>query len=242
MKRVLLSLFAAMLYCSEIPAQEHSPLMTIQAEENLPGGDEVSENGFRLGARFGLGEGKIKSDALKDTRGRLMVSGGIASSYRFNKLLSLNADFLLTSIGVKTSGYTRSSNILGQQREYVYDDRFDFLLAELPVTAQLTARSGNFFMKGYAGPSVNFNLIAVETREYDDNNYNTEYGYRSRQLQDVNTVSYSVVYGIGLGAYDRENRIYFLDFRLSNGISPGLKIGGQNTYYNYYCVSAGYYF
>ncbi len=217
--------------------------MTIQAEDKTNGRhDKKVTNGFRLGGRIGIGESKLRGTGLSDMTQRLAISGGLAANYQFDNVFSLNTDFLLSSLGAKSSGITKYRDLLGSEYQFSYNDRYDFLFAEIPVTAQLQARSGSFFIRGYIGPSVSFKLLALESREYNSENYDMENGYRARNISDANNVSYSMVYGFGLGAYNSENKIYFLDVRLNTGLSPVAKIQSITNYINYYTISAGYYF
>jgi hypothetical protein len=198
--------------------------------------------GFGLGGRFGLGESKITSNGLSSPQSRLAISGGIASTYRFNKWIALNADFLLSSVGGKNRSYTGEKDFLGNTTTYSYEEKFDLLNAEVPLTAQVSLWSGNFFVKGYGGPDINFRLLANQSREYDNADYNSRNGYAGRSMSQTNTVFYSMVYGIGIGAVSNDNRILFLDLRINNGIGPFAKINNANAFSNYYCISAGYTF
>jgi hypothetical protein len=225
-----------------VNAQEHSPLMTIQAEEKLPTKEDNTEDNFHIGGRIGLGESKIKSDGLKDATGRIAVSGGLSANYEFNRVFALNADLLLTSVGARTEGASTERDILGKEYEYRYIDRIDLLFAEVPLTAQFTARVKNFFARAYVGPSANFKLIAIESRTYDDEEYNEDNGYLSRDISNMSVSNYSMIYGFGIGALDRNKKTYFLDFRISNGMSPIGKIYNATSRLNYYMISGGYYF
>jgi hypothetical protein len=200
-------------------------------------------SGFHIGGRLGLGESMMSGAALQNAKPKLAVTGGIASNYQFNKWFGINADFLLSSLGVRASGSTRDKSIIGTDDYYSYNERYNLVNAEVPLTAQVNIwLSEDFFLKGYAGPAVNFNLMALQTRQYDNDNYNNEHGYMNSRWDQVNNISWSGVYGVGLGVLSKDSRIFFIDLRLNNGISPIGSINGGNIYLRYYSLGAGYVF
>jgi len=199
--------------------------------------------GFHIGGRLGLGESMMTGSGLQNAKPRLALSGGIATNYQFNKWLGVNADFLLSSLGARASGTTRDKSIIGTDDYYSYNERYNLVNAEVPVTAQINIwLNEDLFLKGYAGPAVNFNLMATQTRQYDNDTYNNEHGYINSRWDQVNNIYWSGVYGVGLGALSKDDRIFFIDLRLNKGITPLGTISGYNTYLNYYCLSAGYVF
>jgi len=198
--------------------------------------------GFHVGGRFGLGESSIVCEGLQNNTGKLAVSGGVTANYQVTKYLGLNADFLLTSSGAKASGSTRESGILGTEQSYSYRDRVDIVNAEVPLTGQLSVWFGDLFVRAYAGPGMNFNLLGVQTRVYDNENYNNGHGFINREFEQKNNISYSMIYGLGFGALSEKDQLYFLDLRLNRGISPAGKINNANAFVNYYCLTGGYIF
>ncbi len=198
--------------------------------------------GFHLGGRFGLGESTINCDGLPNAVPKLAIIGGIASNYQFNKYLGINVGLLLSSLGAKNQGQDTKTNVFGAEVNYRYKERFDLLYAEVPLTGQLTFWINNFFIKGYTGPGMNFKLLASQTKQYDDSDYNNQNGYMGKDIFDANNITYSMIYGFGIGAADKQNRIFFLDFRSNRSLTSLGKINNANAFSNYYCISAGYLF
>ena len=195
--------------------------------------------GFHIGGRFGLGESSIAGTAL-NVRPKMTLSGGIVSNYQFNNYIGLNADFLLTSTGAGASGIERAEGLLSDNY-YSYQERFDLLNVEVPVSAQASYWFGDFMVKAFAGPAMNFNLLAMQSRAYDDPNYQSN-DFMNRRLDNINNVSYYMMFGVGLGALSKNERLFFLDLRINNGITPIGTINNRNGYSYYYSVGAGYLF
>lgn len=197
--------------------------------------------GLHVGGRFGLGESSMTGGGIQNANRKLAISGGIAANYQFTKMIGLNADFLLTSVGAKANGYTTDGSVFGEQR-YMYKERFDLVNVEVPVTGQLMFWMGDLFFKAYSGPGMNFNLMAVQTRDYENENYNNSNGFINKPLDDSRNIYYSMVYGLGIGAMSKSDQIYFLDLRINKGLSPIGTMNNQKAYVNYYCITGGYIF
>ncbi len=197
--------------------------------------------GLHVGGRFGLGESSIAGGGIQHVNRKLAISGGVAANYQFTKMVGLNADFLLSSVGAKGTGYTTEGSVFGEQ-QYAYKERFDLVNVEVPVTGQLMFWMGDLFFKAYTGPGMNFNLMAVQTREYENANYNSSNGFINKPLDDSRNIYYSMVYGLGLGALSKSDQIYFLDLRINKGLTAIGTMNNQKAYVNYYCITAGYIF
>lgn len=195
--------------------------------------------GFHVGGRFGLGESSVAGTDL-NMQPKMTISGGIVSNYQFNNYIGLNADFLLASTGARASGSERAAGLLSDNY-YAYQERYDLLNVEVPVSAQASYWFGDFMVKAFAGPAMNFNLLAVQSRAYEDPNYKSN-DFMNRRLGNINNVSYYMMFGVGLGAISKNERLFFLDLRINNGISPIGKINNMNAYSYYYSVGAGYLF
>lgn len=215
------------------------PLLNIRAQGEKKLADV---QGFHIGGRFGLGEASIVSQGLRNVSPKLAISGGVASNYQFNKYIGLNVDLLLSSLGARNQDAEARSDLWGGTVKYAYKERFDLLYAEVPLTGQLNIWFGDFFIRGYAGPGLNFKLLAMQTREYEDPDFNDQNGYTGKDIYETNNISSSMIYGLGIGAADKEDRIFFLDFRLNRSMSSLGKINSNTAFSNYYCISAGYLF
>ena len=209
----------------------------------LPQELTAQEKGFHYGVRFGLGESTLNLKNVTTQTSKLLISGGIATNYQFNRFLGANVDFLFTSKGGKISGVTKTTNIFGSEQSYNYNDTYNLYYAELPITGKLSVPlSEDFFVKVFAGPSFNFKLIATETREYNDKDFNNEYGYQNQKIETLETMEHSFIYGAGIDVTSKDNRIFFLDFRKNNSLNPIGTINNYSAKSEYFVISAGYVF
>jgi hypothetical protein len=202
----------------------------------------AQEKEFYMGGRLGLGESRIECAGIPNAKSKLAVSGGITTSYFFTKNLALNAEFLLTSAGARAQGSSPEKGLLGGDVYYSYKEKYDLVNAEVPITGQLTLWFGNMFLRGYTGPSMSFKLMAVQTRTYDDSDYNNSHGFINKQLDQTNNIFYSMVYGVGIGARSESNKLFFLDFRINRALTSMGNINNVTAFSSYYCLSAGYEF
>lgn len=201
----------------------------------------AQETGFHYGARFGLGESKLISEGIDQSNGKLLLSGGFTSTYQLTDFLGIGADLLVTSKGDKTQGTYTSSGITSNS--YAYTENFSMIYTEVPVTGKLSIPiTKNLYLKGFAGPSMNFNLLSSSTRQYDNQNYNEENGYVNKPLNGTEVIEYSIIYGAGFDVIDNNQKMYFLDLRISKPISALGEINGESASNKYMNVSAGYMF
>lgn len=202
----------------------------------------AQSSGFHYGGRFALGESKLIMDGATGEESKLLISGGIATNYQFNRIVGIKADFLLTGKGGKYSGTTYESGPLGETA-YHYQDNYKLLFGELPIMGKLALPLGeNLQVEAFAGPSINFNLIGLQDRVYDNRNYHEDNGYYDARMQNLETVHYGMVYGAGIDVLNEGGRTLFLDFRLSRSMGTIGTINGYETSSNYFMVGAGYMF
>lgn len=200
------------------------------------------DKGFHIGGRFGLGESHLTGNGLQSVQRKLAISTGVTTNYQFNKFLGLNADFLLSTAGAKATGVKTETGVFGNPIPYAYRERFDLICAEVPLTGQTSVWIDNFFIRGFAGPAINFKLIGLTSRQYDDAGYNNNNGYADREMENLNNIFYSVIYGAGIGVQANDNRLFFLDIRFNKGVTTLGKVNGFDAISNYYSISAGYVF
>lgn len=203
---------------------------------------EAQEKGFHYGARFGIGESNLNIEGITTEKGKLALSGGAATSYQFGEIFGITADFLFTSKGATAEGTTQEETLFGTQT-YKYTDKYNLFYAELPITGKLSIPIGDdFFLKAYSGPSMNFNLLALESRIYDNTDYHQDNGYFDREMKDLETIEYALIYGVGVDIISKDDRIFFLDVRSSGALTPVGNINGRSAKSNYFLISAGYMF
>jgi hypothetical protein len=130
-------------------------------------------------------------------------------------------------------------NVLGD-KHYAYERTFAMYYAEIPIVAKITLGNDNFYMSLFAGPSINFKLAALDTKQYtSDDNYNNNNGYTRKTLPGINVTEITGIVGIGLNA-KYGDQIFFIDGRFS---APFTRIGavdGKNIQNQYFTIGLGY--
>jgi len=201
---------------------------------------QAQDGEFKYGTRIGLGESQLNFTNISGESNKLALSIGITSAYQFNKILGVSADFLFTSKGGKRDGIETTSNSLGFNQEYEFEDKYRLFYAELPLALTLRVPlKDNFYLRGFAGPSINFKLFATESRLYEDESFNEKNGYSNRSIEALETVDYSYFYGIGVEIIGSDERSYLLDFRLSEPLGSAGEIGNVQVENSYFLISAG---
>lgn len=202
--------------------------------------------GFHYGAKAGIGESTFKSTGLTDITGRLLVMGGFTASYHFNSYFGLSAEFLATSKASNNRDKTFEPNsggpIIGGGggTDYYYTDRFRTIDIEIPILPRLTIGKNGFYFQAFAGPSINFNVLGVTLRTYEDQNYNANNGYAEQQMTNLATSSFSAVYGMGVLVMAPNAQLFSVDFRINQGITPFGTFNGQDANHRYFAISVGY--
>lgn len=195
--------------------------------------------GFRMGGMFGVGESRIKSEGITNETGKLALTAGMTMTYQFSKNFGIYANALFTTKGTKSAGVERVSGIF-TYTDYSYMRRFSLYYIEIPVMPKVSVGLKNFHLKAFAGPSLNFNILAKEDKEYDNQAYNNDYGYSGRNLPGVNVLEYSLVYGGGIDVEVSNRDLLFLEVRASTGITHLGSINGQDATNKYLMVGLGY--
>ena len=199
----------------------------------------AQEGEFKYGTRIGLGESQLKFSGISGVSNKLALSIGIASGYQFNDIIGVSADFLFTSKGGKREGIHTTTGTLGMKQEYVYDDKYRLFYAELPLALTLRVPlKENFYLRGFAGPSINFKILGTESRAYENENFDEKNGYFNRDLEDLETIDYAYFYGLGVEIIASDDRSYFLDFRLNEPISTAGQINNIEVENKYFLISA----
>lgn len=202
--------------------------------------------GFHYGAKAGIGESTFSSAGLTDVKGRLLLMGGFSASYNFNNYFGLSAEFLATSKASNNRDKTYEPGsggpIIGPGggTDYYYLDRFRTIDIEIPILPRLTIGKNGFYFQAFAGPSINFNVLGVTSRTYEDANYHANNGYPEQPMNNLNTSSFSAVYGLGLLVLAPNYQLFSVDFRLNQGITPFGTFNGQDAKHNYFAISVGY--
>lgn len=196
--------------------------------------------GFHKGARFSLGEATFKDFNMENatTESKLLMSGGVSVTNQFTENFGLMADVLFTSKGAKASGTTESGGAISSDKKY--NDTYRLFYAELPIMAKLSVGTDNFYIKGFAGPSINFNLLGTETRVFEDPDYDRNNGYDNRPLNNLEVLEFSTVLGGGIDVINGAGQTFFVDFRVSNPLGVAGKIQGNDFKNSYFSIGIGY--
>lgn len=203
----------------------------------------AQEKGFRYGGRIGLGEGIIHLNGETTESSKLALSIGGTSVYQFNRFLGLSADFILTSKGGKSMGITQGFDFFGASREYKYQENFNIFSGEIPLMFKFNIPLGeDISIRSYIGPSMQFQFLGLQSRTYEDPNFNSENGYIDQKISSLETVEYGMIYGAGLEVKALDSRVFFLDFRMNKSISTLGMINDEKAKSSYYMVSVGYLF
>lgn len=202
----------------------------------LPFSTKAQSKGTRLGLMFGVGKAKVDNENFLNQSGKIALGGGFGLSYQLSENFGMYGNVLFTSKGTKSTGTDISS---GQ----TYWKGLSFYAIEIPVMPKLSVRLNRFYLKAFAGPSVNFNIHTNEEKIYDDSHYNNEQGYKD-QAVDVPFLEYAVVWGGGIDAEISGKDILFVEFRKTEDLNMNaINIVNNNHYYNdYYLISVGYHY
>lgn len=201
----------------------------------------AQEQGFYYGTRFGLGESELSGGNLENPNGKLMWQVGATSVYQFSNNIGISADFLLSGKGSKNSGVTKETIITGST-DYPYTEKISLLTGDVPILGKLSFGVQNLFIKAFAGPSINFAFGGLYSREYENSNYNENNGFTNQDMNNLETMSTSLVYGIGVDVKSTDGRLFFLDLRLSNAMGSIGSLNGESLEGKYLALNVGYLF
>jgi hypothetical protein len=150
--------------------------------------------GLRVGPTFGLGESMFQPQSRFDQQPRLGLSGGIVATDQLLPFFGLETDILLTSKGTILHGTQQNgTDLLGNPVLYKYHETYDLLYAEIPFLLKASVGAGGFHFKAFAGPALNYNLAAWQSRVYDDQTYNASNGF-SRNAPNIAVTELTAVY------------------------------------------------
>lgn len=197
-------------------------------------------DGFHYGIRVGIGESNLKINNTAGLDSKLLLTGGLSANYQFNRFLGLSADFLVTGKGGVRYGTTRVNTAIGS-RYYDYTETYRLNYVDIPLMLKLSLPlGGEFSIRAYTGPSINFFFSGWENRVYDENDYNQDNGYYNREITTMNVADGGWVFGAGIDINTQNGNTYILDLRSSIGSSPAGRINSNYAYNSYYMISVAY--
>jgi hypothetical protein len=196
-------------------------------------------DGFRMGAHFGMGQATIKEANISRQTGKLALQAGLSMNYQFFKNFGLNSNILFTSKGSRSSGSETVYGFFGS-KEYTYEEDYSLYYVEIPLMPKLSLGGEKFFVKVFAGPSLNFNLYGKQDKVFDDANYHEQNGFTNREIKGLNLLEYSLVYGGGFDVEVSDNSIFSLEVRESRSLNSFGEINTKDAINQYFMVGIGY--
>jgi hypothetical protein len=198
----------------------------------------AQEGGFGYGTVLGIGQASVKSDGLPNATSKIAFTGGVATSFKFNKAFGLTLDITGVSKGAKTQG-VEQGGIAGPDQKYT--ETYTLVDLDIPVMAKAYIGSDRLNLNIMGGVGMNFNLLAFSNRVYEDAGYNEDNGYTGRQLTGINTTNLSYTVGLGLTARAVDN-YYFIHLRTTGPLNSFGTINGNSAYHNNFNITFGYLF
>lgn len=199
---------------------------------------------FNYGAYFSIGTSGLNpgnSNITYDSK--LYIGGGATASYMFNSIIGLEVD---AGIGISNATSTGSEfvgkNVFNQDVFEDFNDSYTFGYIKIPTLVKISLGNESFKFNISAGPSSNFNVLALQSREYEDQNYEDDNGYSQQTISNAETFIPSAVGGIGLQAKSNDSNWYFINFRYETSLSNVAKIDDSEPNLTSYSISLGYLF
>lgn len=192
-----------------------------------------AQKGFFAGGILGVGQSSFASASLDNQTNKLFLAGGIKGIYHFNNYIGIEADGLITSKGTKATGTAPA--VVGSEN---FEERYDFVYAEVPLLAKIRFGKKDFFIKAFAGPSFNFNIDSRYSIDYTNSNNKD---VNNADVTGVKVMETAFVYGAGIEINDSGTGLYSLGVRVSNGITEIARtVRNNNAIVNQYfaiCLS-----
>ncbi|NNC83344.1 MAG: PorT family protein [Flavobacteriales bacterium] len=197
---------------------------------------------FHVGARYAMGVSDIVSDGLDETTGKLAFNAGFAGLYELSNSLALGVDILGSWKGAKESGDEYAGDdVFGNPVYRDYKGKYKFIDLEVPLMASYRFLEGNFQIGVLAGVATNFNLVALQSRTYDNENYNEDNGFENAKLNNMEAAHFSHVLGLGFHVGSEDEQRFFFEVRNIGGLSDFGTIDSQGAQHNRIELGIGYY-
>lgn len=199
----------------------------------------AQETGFGYGGILGIGQANIRTDGLSSPQPKISFTGGVTTSYKFNKNLGLGLDITGVTKGAKVSGSEKAGF---PSQTYNYQETYTMLDLDIPVVLRAYIGSDNLNLNIMGGAGMNFNLLAFSSRVYEDASYDADNGYRERALTGINTTNLSYTFGLGLTAKAGSGDYYFIQAKTNGPLSSMGRINGSDATHNSLTITFGYLF
>lgn len=196
------------------------------------------QTGFRIGA------GASKFTRITNPSNVIYLTGGGVATYQLSRFVDINAEALVAFQGTEYDGVQEQNATLGFERDQPFRGDMRIFSLKVPVYPGFHFGSEELQFKLHAGPSMELNLYAYESRDY-----------LSEEIEDVDfeklyrvtPFTASMIYGAGVRVKVREGKYMLIDFRYSNGLIYIFPFGFDalapvEARLNYFSISAGYLF
>ena len=192
-----------------------------------------------LGTSFGLGTTQLNGDGIKNASSNLAWHVGANAQYQLGTYFAINSGAILQKKGGKNEGVERAGTI---PQDYKYSESFNLIDVQVPIHLQVHLPLGKMKVLAYGGPDLNFNVLGLESRTYENNSYNDNNGYQNTAMTNLEVFNFGISYGLGLSAETSAGDEYFLKFGMSTGLNSVGKINNQEAKHQIAQVSLGYIF
>lgn len=195
--------------------------------------------GLRLGVYAGIGQSNIRKGNISNSTGKLALQGGLAMNYQFSKNLGLYSNLLLTGKGAEGNGTETVSGLPGSG-EYKYKQEFSLYYIEIPIMPKVSIGTEKFYIKAFAGPSINFNVGAKQDKMYETPTIDNQLGYSGRNMPEVELIEYSLVCGAGFDVETANKNIFFMEARYNSALNSLGPVNSTKAFNQYFTVGLGY--
>jgi hypothetical protein len=181
--------------------------------------------GFRFGPRIGLGSARFT--------GIKGMSAGFSGQLQFVASKQLTSYFAIQFCPT-TAMYTSQRMMqmhdwmaTGRSQAFTYRDKYQVYAVEFPLLMKFSKSAGPALINVFTGPSFGCPMGGSHSKIFEDETYNSKYGFVGHELDGLKENVYSGVFGVGID-YPVGNSILGLDFRLTHAFTRFGNIEGEN--------------
>lgn len=197
---------------------------------------------FQVGGRYAMGVSNIDSDGLEDPSGRLSFNGGFTGLYHVSEQFKLGVDILGSWKGANDEGREYiGEDVFGEPAYRDYKAKYKFIDLEVPIMASLHLLEGNFNISLSAGVATNFNLISLDSRAYENDNYNEDNGYENSKMNGIDPAHFSHILSCGFHVGEPGSQRFFFEVRNVGPLSSLGKVNNDAANHRRLELGIGYY-
>ncbi len=202
-----------------------------------------SQQGFKIGANFSIGVSSLELNNDYSFTSKLHYGFGGTGSYMFNDLIGLQVDARASFENSVASGKIEVGKTIFNEPIYEeFEDKYTFGYVDVPVKVKASLGNESFRFNVFGGVSSRFNILAVQSRQFSDDDYNDDNGFENQQISTAETFVPSVVGGVGLQAKANDSNWYTIDFNYEKGLDKIATIDNADMTWSSYYLTIGYLF